>query len=322
MSETSTIRGPGGRGVESADGHICQFQFCTRKIFGKCAEQYRGEIHVSKSYFQFPLCALNLPEAEKSRLNRIIEFGCVEVGKHMWARLSEREREHLRSYPPIPLETNHPATRDSYIRALLGAQRVSVTLGSISATVEGHRVLLRHLSAFEQRFGRDVLVRLATAFVFDARDGRGLSYLELAVLAAIYSKIGAADRPVRITREEIWRRAHGYKSKNAFLNIDRLPWFSARKTRSVIERLRERGFFAHVTYGRRQTYYSHRLSLDELINAVAKEKIHRTVVRHRQIQANCDLTNRIRTERHKLLVNCTATKHEVPLVLPALPPLK
>jgi len=240
----------------------------------------------------------------------------------MWARMSETERDRLRLYPPIALETNHPATRDTYIRTVLGAQRVNVTLHSVPATVEGHRVLWGHLSSFEQRFGRDVLVRLATAFVFDARDSRGLSYLELAVLAAIYSKIGAADRPVRITREEIWRRAHGYKSRNAFLKIDRSPWFTERKTRSVIERLRERGFFAHVTYGRRQTYYSHRLSLDELSNAVAKEKIHRAAVRHRQIQANFELTNRIRTERHKLLVDCTATQNEVPLVLPAPPPLK
>jgi hypothetical protein len=145
-----------------------------------------------------------------------------------------------------------------------------------------------------------VLVRLVTTFVFDARDGRALSYLELAVLAAIYSKIGAADRPIRISREEIWRRAHGYKSKSAFLTICQHPWFTQRKTRSAIEVLRERGFFAHATYGRRETYYSHRLPLDQLVAAIVELKTRKARVRHKQIEANNELTNKIRDKRHKL----------------------
>jgi hypothetical protein len=255
---------------------------------------------MSRPYFQFPLCALNLPESETSRLNRIIEFCCVDVGKHMWAKLSDPQRDNLRLHPPPPLQMNEVFMRDARIQALLGAQRLNVTLGGVSATIEGYEILLSHVRNYEHKVGGDGLVRLVTTFVFDARDGQGLSYLELAVLAAIYSKIGAADGPIRISRAEIWRRAHGYKSKKAFSTICRHPWLAERKTRSAIEALRERGFFAHATYGRRETYYSHRLSLDQLVAAIVERKTHKVRVRHKQIEANHELTNKIRDERHKL----------------------
>ena len=218
----------------------------------------------------------------------------------MWAKLSDPERKNLQLSPPPPAQTKVGSVRDARIQALLGAQRLNCTPGNVSAMLESHQVLRWHVRDYEDRVGGDVLVRLVTTFVFDARDGRGPSYLELAVLAAIYSKIGAADGPIRITREEIWRRAHGYKSKRAFSTICKHPWFTERKTRSAIEALRERGFFAHATYGRRETYYSHRLTLDQLVAAIVELKTQKAWVRHKQIEANHELTNKIRDERHKL----------------------
>jgi hypothetical protein len=81
-----------------------------------------------------------------------------------------------------------------------------------------------------------------------------MSYPELAVLAAIYSKIGASRRPVRILREEILKRAHGFKSDCVFraeMN-GRDPFVTPHQVRSIIERLQARKFFARVTYARRQ----------------------------------------------------------------------
>ena len=129
-----------------------------------------------------------------------------------------------------------------------------------------------------------------------------MSYRELAVLAAIYSKIGAAKGPVRITREEIWRRALGFKSKRVFLveMRDRQAWITERQVRSIIERLHDRKFFARVTYARRQTYYSHRLTAIQLADAVFAQKLQPELARQARIRANDALTKRIQAERRRL----------------------
>jgi hypothetical protein len=79
-----------------------------------------------------------------------------------------------------------------------------------------HAQLSRFIKEFERKHDTDARVRIRTDWLFEVRDNKGMSYPELAVLAAIYSKIGASSRPVRITRDEIRKRAHGFKSDCVF----------------------------------------------------------------------------------------------------------
>src|SRR5262249_31956821 len=158
----------------------------------------------------------------------------------------------------------------------------------IGEIVAGHNHLAHFRCEFERKHGPDAKVRLAIRFVFEARDNKGMSYQELAVLAAIYSKIGAAKGPLGITREEIWRRTLGFKSKRVFCLEMRgcEPWITMRQVRSIIECLHDRKFFARVTYGRRQTYYSHRMSGTALAEHVFTAKIQRSLAKEARRRAD------------------------------------
>ena len=285
-----------------------------------------AQARMNRPYFQFPLCALRLPDSQGERLNCIISYCCIEVGKHGWAKLNEQQQEAWRSEPPVPhwREAEVSPMHLSHLYALLGASRLNVTIGHAPSTAARHMRLSRFLAEVEQKHGRDVQVRLATDLVFEARDDRGLSFPELAVLTAIYSKVGASKGAVRITREEIWRRAQGFKSKLAFSRetAAQQPYLTRRKVRSLIESLHERGFFARVTYARRQTYYSHRLTADELADSVFQQKTRAARARHTRIAANDALTKRILDERRNLAGSCRQTATSAATDAATEPPLK
>jgi hypothetical protein len=191
---------------------------------------------------------------------------------------------------------------DAHQQTVAGAQQLRIIIGNVGGIVASHERLAHFLGEFERKHGPDAQVRLATDLVFEARDGKGISYWELAVLAAVYSKIGAAKGPVRITREEIWRRALGFKSKGVF-SVEmrrRKACITSRQARSTIERLHDRGFFARLTYARRQTYYSHRLTPDQLADAIVTMKLRRQRARQARMGANDALTKRVQAERHGL----------------------
>jgi hypothetical protein len=102
-----------------------------------------------------------------------------------------------------------------------------------------HARLSRFVKEFEEKHGTDARLRIRTDWLLEVRDKIGMSYPELAAMAAIYSKIGAARGPVRILQDEIWRRAHGFKSDRVFraeMN-GRDPFLTLRQVRSIIERL-------------------------------------------------------------------------------------
>ena len=207
---------------------------------------------MSPRFFQFPLCALSFPGSERDRLNNVSSFCCLEVGKQQWQTFNQLEKHLRREQQPSDMfcTCKIVLTNDAHQHAVAGAQRLGITINDICGMVANHARLAGFRHEFERKHGADAQVRLATNFVYEARDSKGMSYQELAVLAAIYSKIGAAKRAVRITREEIWRRALGFKSKRVFLveMRDRQPWITERQVRSIIEHLHDRKFFARVTY--------------------------------------------------------------------------
>ena len=255
-------------------------------------------------FFQFPLCALSLPGLESERIDHITSFACFEAGKREWDRFTDIEKRLRRSVAP---DADHctckvDLTNDKERQVVAGAEFLGIVIRNVKGIIRNHLELARFIRGFEQRNGTDARVRIVVHWVFEARNRKGISYRELAVLAAIYSKIGAAKGPVRITREEIWRRALGFKSKRAFSveMHDRQAWITPRQVRSIIERLHDRRFFARLTYARRQTYYSHRLTADQLAKAVFVQKLQPELARQARIRANDALTKRIQSERRRL----------------------
>jgi predicted transcriptional regulator len=255
-------------------------------------------------YFQFPICALRLSPFPEC-LNDIIFFCCVERGKSIWRELPEAERNLYLSglKSPFKSEVGVVFGNKAHIQAALGARFLEVTGGNVAGTCRRHEFLSRFVCDFEGKHGRDARVRIISTWVFDARDRHGLSFLELAVLVAIYSKIGRKRSAVLITRDEIWRRAHGCKSKAVFAALtDALPFhWTKGRVRATIHRLFARNCFSRVTYGRRHTYYSNRLSQAELEESVVRKKTLAYVGSRRQQDASERVNARVFQERLRIL---------------------
>jgi hypothetical protein len=267
---------------------------------------------MNERYFQFPLCALSFVREGQKGLNCIISFACVEVGKERWQKFSENEREARRSVLPDPAVCSGSVDleKDEQLQAVAGCEYLALWARNVTGMLAKHARVSHFIKEFERRHGTDARVRIRTDWVFEVRNNEGMSYQELAVLAAIYSKIGASRQPVRITRDEIRKRAHGFKSDCVFraeMNRRRKPFVTPSQVRSVIERLHARKFFSRLTYARRQTYYSNRLSTTELADHIFTAKTQRSRARQARISANADLTTRIQAERRKL-AGSVATK--------------
>ena len=61
---------------------------------------------------------------------------------------------------------------------------------NFKAVWDAYQQMEEYIFHFENRYGRDALVRIKADWAFAARDGRGLTYREFSVLCAIYSAIG------------------------------------------------------------------------------------------------------------------------------------
>jgi hypothetical protein len=258
---------------------------------------------VEKRYFHFPLCLLSFGQDVYERLNGIVALGCVELGRKQWETFSQNGRAACRSFQPSPhlCKCRIDLGKDAELQVVAGCDYLNLVCQNAKAILDGYSRVTRFIKDFERKHGTDARVRIRTDWLFEVRDNKGMSYSELIVLAAIYSKIGASKKPVRITREDIWKRAHGFKSDRVFraeMN-GRSPFLSERQVRSTIERLHGRKFFARTTYGRRQTYYSHRLNSTQLAEEVFILKTKWHIVRRARISADADLTKRIQAERRK-----------------------
>jgi hypothetical protein len=192
------------------------------------------------NFFHFPLCLLSTVEDVRTGVDHIISFACVEVGKERWQKFSENERGDRRSFlPDPPVCSGVDLEKDEELQAVVGCEYLDVCAGNVKSMLASHAQLSSFVREFEKRHGTDARVRIRTDWLFEVRDKIGMSYKELAVLAAIYSKIGAARGPVRILQDEIWKRAHGFKSdrvSRAEMN-GRDPFLTLRQVRSIIERL-------------------------------------------------------------------------------------
>lgn len=258
----------------------------------------------NRTYFQFPLCALAFGPTVQEQLNAIISYGLVEAGGKLWLeKLTERERETRKSQWCM----HSPAPKDfkfcdaTHLHARAGAEMIGVAIGSFADTAAKHDALADFTKAFAARHGPSPFVRLKSGLVFETRDGGGLDYRQLSVLAAIYSVIGKKQFAC-ITQGVIRRRALGYKTQ-AVLEAELprrqdgahplTPW----QLRSTVDELHSRKFFARVTFARRSTYYSHRITAKQLRDAITESRTRRGLFRLDQRIEDDQMTTQIRALR-------------------------
>ena len=80
---------------------------------------------MNRRFFQFPLCALSVPSSERARLNNIISFCCLEVGKQQWQKFSQIEVDLRRQQQSDQIHCicEIDLANDAHQYALAGARR-------------------------------------------------------------------------------------------------------------------------------------------------------------------------------------------------------
>jgi hypothetical protein len=278
------------------------------------------------TYFQVPLCALAYGTSDRERLEVIISYGLVEAGAKRWGKLTDDERQQLLETKAKAGQLPRGFTRSNtkHAIAVCGASVTNLTLGSPQFSLSRHAALSDFCDTFQQRHGADAVVRLKKDLVFEARDGGGITPRELYVLAAIYSVIGRKQGPVLITQDRVRCRALGYKTKTVMAaelprRKDGAQPLSNWRLRSLLDRLQARKFFARVTYGRRLSFYSHRMREGELRQAVIEMKTFRFSNKTLRRFDDSAMTAAIRNQRASLEGRRPPTPDATPLALPSRP---
>jgi hypothetical protein len=258
---------------------------------------------VKHPYFQFPLCALSFDETAHKRLDSIISYAVIEAGTRLFAKLSAAQQSDFLAR--TKLNGGFPEGFKSILgfhqAALYGAEIIGINFGCFTACIERHRNLQRHVHEFESRHGRDAKVRIKKSWVFDARDGHGLTYREFSVLCAIYSAIGDKQQAI-VTRDRIRRCALGYRTAAIMAaelprRTDQAQPLTERQLRDTIGQLHRNKFFARCTVARRITYYSNRLDHEALRCLILDRRTYPEFFRASQTAQDQALTDAIKQRR-------------------------
>jgi hypothetical protein len=260
---------------------------------------------VENPYFQFPRCALAFSKTPTERLDAIISYGMVEAGSRLFQQLSaDRQQEFINAQRRLGTLPEGFKTQIWWHRAAVyGAHAIGITFGNFAGTLQRHQTLGSFIATHVSRHGRDPFVRIKRRWVFDTRDGHGISYREFAVLCAIYSAIGDKELAI-VTQNRIRRCALGFRTAaimEAELanRTDGAMPLTARQLRDTIARLHRNKFFARCTVARRITYYSIRLDDDALRAKVLERRTYPEMFRAMQAAKDHMLTAAIAQRRRK-----------------------
>jgi hypothetical protein len=210
-----------------------------------------------KKFISCPLCALNLKYDYKQLTMLILSFGIVEFSKKDEWQLPDELLE---------LKDEEPKDEDY---AYWAYSRVFHLTGSNgNELIKNHRIVKNNLEFSESQNGKDAYFRIGIDLIMNAHKG-SFSEREFRVYCAIRSILGSRNPFLRITTDRIIHCMYGYKIKSAFEKTNIVP-ITKRQLRTTIEKLIDKNLITSFTNKKRFTYYSTKLKLPELINAVKK----------------------------------------------------
>ena len=227
--------------------------------------------------------------------------GLARHGKLTRAEIDLMEKWYLSS---DSRPRDYKANSLYHFAAMLGAEIVGVRLHSLADSIKEYKTLLMFQNDFESRHGTDAFVRILTDLIFEVRDDdRGMTYRELAVLCALYSRIGNAQRPVRIIKAEIRSRMMGYKSlKILGAEIanrgDGARPYTERQVLYTLDELHRRRFFARARANERQTYFSNKMDQGALEKHLFEMKTRDAVFDGNRIARDRSLMDKIRSAKN------------------------
>ena len=224
-----------------------------------------------EKYIQAPLCLLAYPGSMYDIIN-----GMLYIGIHRTRLFLSENPEHQDELPDNEhLPKDHDNTNREHQLLCAAACMSGLILSSMEGSEKKIREYQEFIDDFEVEFGNDALVRHKKDLCIDVRDRGALNPREFAILSAIYSCLGQNDYR-RITSDEIQRRAAGCRSKEIFDTFEEGPKpYTMKQVRKTVEDLFLNGFFGRFTYRNRETYYSHKLSEDELREKVFEMRTNR-----------------------------------------------
>lgn len=241
--------------------------------------------HRPKGYFQFPPCLLAFGSDYKDRLQHIVSYCVCEHAQRLNRKLD------LAS-PNIPAQT-----------ALCEAARfLNVNVTSHDATVERWKLATWWIEGWEERYGKDASVRIATILLWEAHNNTGVTYREFSILCAINSVIGDSSKPIRITERTIRIRAAGYKSWTVLKReLDRDKSRAARllisnQVRYTLEQLHERRLFSRARVRAKTVKYMIGVTDDELRELLLQAETHRSRFRQERAQKDRELMIMIKSK--------------------------
>lgn len=236
-------------------------------------------------YFQFPLCLLAFGSDYKDRLQHIVSYCLCEHAKWLNRNLSGAS-----------------ADTPSQTALYEAATFLHVNVASLEATVERWKLVSWFIEGWEERFGKDASVRIATTLLWEAHNNTGLTYREFSILCAINSVIGNRSTPMRITERTIRIRAAGYKSLTVVKReLDGDGSRAARlltphQARYTLERLHERRLFARARVRAKTVKYMVGITDDELRKLLLQTETDRSRFRQERAQKDRELMIMIKSK--------------------------
>jgi len=227
-------------------------------------------------------------------MNHIISFCIVEYALEL-KKIEKYIRQSIldEELPPILREKDKiPYDYKNNILhslILISRKRKGITGGTINMFLSEHEKAQQHVFKYESRFGKDAFLQINKDICFKVRDGH-FDYNLFALICAVKSAIGKVSKFKRITKAQIRHRINGFKTQKIMDEIiqrktnstkgkkvfDNLTKKFIELNDKQIERLRDKveqlNFFRKYTYHRRQTFYSTRLNINQLIEAVHESK--------------------------------------------------
>lgn len=257
-----------------------------------------------QGYFQFPISALELRSSiiqvsdsiKEGAFQTILGHCLVEsmdtvAGRFQEEQLDKMADDYLEQYPQLQ-RGNRELAEDQRL-LVVAAKLIKVSLGSLD--LKSKRI--QH-SQLQKSTGR-TLVRIRSDIFWSAKDF--WSWRDFAVLCAVYGGCGCDPfRP--LSYERIGCMAIGYSSiKERDTSQAKHNQLTDRQVRRTVETLEQKKLFVRASPNRRHVYYSNRLSLDELMTALAARGVERT--RASQLAKTAEIKSRLLAQLSEIAKN-------------------
>jgi hypothetical protein len=219
---------------------------------------------------EFPLCCLSIPEDDIDKIEMIISYCIVEHSLKVNSYIHKRIRELQRRLP-----TDFEDFDESHSKIVLAADELGISISSIEKNQSNHQRVSSYIATFTEKNGKDAFCRIGKEICFETKTKK-FDYSLFTILCAIQSIIGKKKLYCRITKDRVRYRMHGYKSKEVAEEsmIDKSILLSDRQIGIRINTLNGKNLISKFTYAKRQTFYSTRLTDEELRERVKESKLY------------------------------------------------